>query len=592
MRNPIRVSAKMRSKDTAAAAAAYIDSGFKIVMLFGIDDEGKCTCGKQNCSSPGKHPHGRFFKRGVDDATDDIAAVQKVLKADPQANIALALHGLTVIDCDGPKGERLMEKLSLSPTAMVKTRRGKHAYFSGELSFGTKKAAQLDFLSGESRYAVVPPSRHRGGGRYEWARHPDSLAHMDRKLERAIENLVGGKVASAAKTNSSQKAVSAGSRNSTLASIAGYFRMRGFAAGQLIAVLTAVNSIACRPPLDKQEVERIATSIGSYASDDEETFMSLADVEATNVEFIVHPYVVQGALTVIDGHMGQGKSTFTAALAAAITTGKAPAFLTPIKGGGVLFLSAEDDAARVLRPRLEANGADIEKIRFQNKPFTLNDEGLMRLKEEIDANKPLVVFIDPVIAYMDVGTDNNNANDVTRLMGGLDYIARENDIAIVLVRHLRKARAETAMHQGIGSIALSARVRSGLILGIHPHNSDLRAIVHAKSNYAKEGPAIVFEMVSDGDRSPPTIEWREIDPTITVEDLMPKSDGDRGRPNIERQDAQAFLKRELQPGPVKKTTLLKRAADASISAATLRRAADGIGVQKTRKNGEGYWALP
>lgn len=111
----------------------------------------------------------------------------------------------------------------------------------------------------------------------------------------------------------------------------------------------------------------------------------------------------------------------------------------------------------------------------------------MRLKEEIDTNKPLVVFIDPVIAYMDVGTDNNNANDVTRLMSGLDYIARENDIAIVLVRHLRKARAETAMHQGIGSIALSARVRSGLILGIHPHNPDHRAIVHAKSNYAKEG---------------------------------------------------------------------------------------------------------
>ena len=159
MRKPIRVNAKMRSKDIAAAAVAYIDAGFKVVMLFGVDGEGQCTCGKPGCSSPGKHPHGRFFKRGVDDATADIAIVQKVLRTDPQANIALALCDLTVIDCDGPKGEKLMEKLSLPPTAMVKTRRGKHAYFSGELSFGTKKAAQVDFLSGESRYAVVPPSR-------------------------------------------------------------------------------------------------------------------------------------------------------------------------------------------------------------------------------------------------------------------------------------------------------------------------------------------------------------------------------------------------------------------------------------------------
>lgn len=34
--------------------------------------------------------------------------------------------------------------------------------------------------------------------------------------------------------------------------------------------------------------------------------MSLADVEAANVEFIAYPYVVQGAFTVIDGHMGRG----------------------------------------------------------------------------------------------------------------------------------------------------------------------------------------------------------------------------------------------------------------------------------------------
>lgn len=102
----------------------------------------------------------------------------------------------------------------------------------------------------------------------------------------------------------------------------------------------------------------------------------------------------------------------------------------------------------------------------------------------------------------------------------------------------------------------------------------------------------MFEMVSDGDRSPPKIKWLGVDPAITAQDLMPKSDGERGRPNVERQDAAAFLKRELQSGPVKKSTLLKLAAAASISVATLRRAADGIGIQKIRRGGEWYWALP
>ena len=43
----------------------------------------------------------------------------------------------------------------------------------------------------------------------------------------------------------------------------------------------------------------------------EEAFGWLGDVEESEPKFLAYPYIVKGALTVLDGNMGQGKSTFT-----------------------------------------------------------------------------------------------------------------------------------------------------------------------------------------------------------------------------------------------------------------------------------------
>ncbi|MBU3991266.1 MAG: AAA family ATPase, partial [Alphaproteobacteria bacterium] len=44
--------------------------------------------------------------------------------------------------------------------------------------------------------------------------------------------------------------------------------------------------------------------------------------------------------------------------------------------GRVLLLNDEDDPSRVIRPRLEAIGADIDRIRVIDDPFILNEEGV------------------------------------------------------------------------------------------------------------------------------------------------------------------------------------------------------------------------
>lgn len=170
------------------------------------------------------------------------------------------------------------------------------------------------------------------------------------------------------------------------------------------------------------------------------------------------PYILRGALTVLDGNMGQGKSTFTCAIAAAVTTGQPPLFVDKIEEGPVLFMSAEDDPSRVLKPRLMQAGADVSKVRYQEEPFTLDERGLILLRLELAANTSALVVIDPIIAFMKEDADGNKATETMHFMVQIDQLAREFDTAILIVRHLRKARADHVAHQGIGSISISARV--------------------------------------------------------------------------------------------------------------------------------------
>jgi putative DNA primase/helicase len=56
-----------------------------------------------------------------------------------------------------------------------------------------------------------------------------------------------------------------GSRNTTLASLAGTMRRRGITAEEIYAALAVVNAQRCEPPLTDKEVRRITQSVARYA---------------------------------------------------------------------------------------------------------------------------------------------------------------------------------------------------------------------------------------------------------------------------------------------------------------------------------------
>lgn len=590
MSKSFRFEGDMKSSSKVKAALAWARQGAKIIALHGIDGGGSCTCGKRNCSSPGKHPVAELFPQGQHSATSNPRKIREAFKKQPSANLGVILPpGLVALDVDGPQGEETFDSLDLRPTMAVQTGRGTHHYYRASEALPKKKAplVGIDIKDADSGYIVVPPSTHHSGKPYRWRGNRKTAARLPSSFVRSLER----KTTRTARFDN-EGTFKAGGRNNELTKIAGSLRFRGLGETAIAAALRAINGTACNPPLDGHEVNRIAESVSKYDASHEEAFGWLGDVEESEPQFLAYPYIVRGAITVLDGNMGQGKSTFTCAVAAAVTIGEPPPFVDEIEQGTVLFMSAEDDPSRVLKPRLMKAGADVSKVRYQDEPFTLDECGLALVRRELTANTPALVIIDPIIAFMQEGANGNNATETMHFMIELDQLARDFDTAILIVRHLRKARADHAMHQGIGSISISARVRSGLILAPHPDDPRKRAIVHAKSNYSETGPAIVFEMESERPRSHPKLIWHPCEPDLTAADILAPPEAERGRPPKARDTATAWLESVLRKGSVKKKVLDGMAEANGITTATLRRAGDALGIIKSKDGKESVWSLP
>lgn len=161
----------MTARDELLAAALdYAGRDWPVVLLHGMVD-GACTCGREDCSSPGKHPR---TKNGLKDATTDPETI-RTWWAKRAYNVGL-LTGIAfdVVDCDDPSNLAwfdLCEQLGVGylEAPMVRTGSGGLHVFVAPTGLGNraKFAPQLDYR-GDGGYVVAPPSVHSSGSTYIW----------------------------------------------------------------------------------------------------------------------------------------------------------------------------------------------------------------------------------------------------------------------------------------------------------------------------------------------------------------------------------------------------------------------------------------
>ena len=218
---------------------------------------------------------------GFKDATTDPECIRQWWTAEPDANIALwpAPSGLVVVDVDSYAAESLARALGLldEPTLAVETGRsdfaGRHWYFQhpgghvGQLRLALERAQVVPVsadrpgleVKADAGYVLLPPSVHPSGREYLWV-HEEIRALPPLAVEafRAAGSPAPGGHAPV------PDIISEGTRDTTLAALAGALRRRGASEALIQTALAAINAAHCRPPLPDRDVERIARSVARY----------------------------------------------------------------------------------------------------------------------------------------------------------------------------------------------------------------------------------------------------------------------------------------------------------------------------------------
>lgn len=361
----------------------------------------------------------------------------------------------------------------------------------------------------------------------------------------------------------------------------------GLSKRQARPLATAYNQQVVKPPLDKsafRETWREAWQELKFEAK-EEHFKDLIGVEKSKADFLLYPYLPLGSLTILDGDPGMGKSLVTAEIAAIVTNGGRFANGERVKKGKVLFLSPEDEPDRILRPRMEAHGGNVAKVRFMDKPFLLDSHGIALLRRELKLHGSILATIDPLSAFIPESVDMYRANESRGFMRPLAMLARELNIAILVVRHLRKASTDSAIQRGQGSMDFIASVRSGLAVLEHPNDPDTRVFTQSKANYSKRGPSITFEVTATDGGATPRIKWNGVIDQ-TADQLLQVS---KKASAVER--AEAMISDWLAAGEMAARAAIDRLVAAGFSERTIDRAKENLGVISGRGPGA-KWRLP
>jgi putative DNA primase/helicase len=317
-----------------------------------------------------------------------------------------------------------------------------------------------------------------------------------------------------------------------------------------------------------------------------------------------------GMLTLFSGDPKLGKSLVALSVIAAVSRGG------PLPGGGdgsatatrgsTILLSAEDDPARTIVPRLLAAGADLDQVHilstifqpefrgFSGRPTvyipaaermpTASAEDLRAIERRAAAlgNCRLIVF-DPVSAYL-----GGREADIRRALGPLRDMAERLGAAVVLITHHSKrgASGTNGKYRVRGSIDYVGVCRANFLFLADPDDPGgrRRLMLDNGGNLAPGQPGLAFVVNDEGGAA--RVDWLPETIDLDADAALARAvkvgpSGTTGRAG-RRHACQDWLRGFLAAGPRSARECEQAAMDAGFNRGLLERARVALAIRSVR----------
>lgn len=411
----------------------------------------------------------------------------------PTNNWGVYCDGLTVIDVDNKENRKGLDTLESLPEKLPETftvqtpTGGLHYYY-----VGTTRNTVDDLGSGlDTRslggYVVAPGSRIEDNtyelvNGEEMAKLPSWIVKKlgERKPPVVLED---------------NQIIEEGSRDKTLASLAGSMRNRGMGYEAILAALSVVNAHQIKPSLPETDVERICASISRYSPQDAKVASDFLDAKegfsaltANNIsakdikprDWIMKNRYVGNFVSMTVAKGGAGKSTLTMLDAVAVATGKNLTGFDVVKKGAVWIYNTEDPIDELKRRMvaismhhkiLLEDMKDVHISTGRERPFILvksGKDGVVINQQAMDdavrfiiENKIILLLVDPFVRAHEVSENDNMAID--KVVWCFQRIMDRTGCAVSIVHHVNKgnSKAEPGEMDGIrgaSSLVNAARI--------------------------------------------------------------------------------------------------------------------------------------
>ena len=227
------------------------------------------------------------------------------------------------------------------------------------------------------------------------------------------------------------------------------------------------------------------------------------------VRFVVDTLLSQG-LHILAGSPKVGKSWLALWLAVTVAKGE-PVWSLATRQGTTLYLCLEDSMLRIQNRLFEITEDAPDNVHFCTECATIG-QGLEEQVEAFLAEHPdtVLVIIDTLQMVRPVH-DATYANDY-RDLSVLKRLADKNGIAILIIHHLRKEKAEDVFHRISGTTAISGAVDSSFTLVEEKRGSSRARLtcvgrdIEYRELELRRGEDNVWELVSDSRAQPEGVE--------------------------------------------------------------------------------------